>query len=161
MTVVTRAMVETLVWAESKDEAKPEAKAEAKAEAKVDKTDGAGGDTNEQASHSLPARAQERVVGVRVKLADGSVREYRCGKEVILCAGAINSPKLLMLSGVGPAAVLDRANVKLRVDVPGVGKGLRDNTSTGILFKVRVGGKDNETRIGRDRNETETRLRRD
>ena len=95
-------------------------------------------DTTEQAPPSSPTRAQERVVGVRVKLADGSVRTYRCEKEVILCAGAINSPKLLMLSGVGPAAVLDRANVKLRVEVPGVGKGLRDNTSTGILFKVRV-----------------------
>ena len=47
--------------------------------------------------------------------------------EVILCGGAINSPQLLQLSGVGPAAVLEAAGVRVVHDLPGVGENLQDH----------------------------------
>ncbi len=48
-------------------------------------------------------------------------------REVILCGGAINSPQLLMLSGIGPAAHLRQQGVEVRVDLPGVGGNLQDH----------------------------------
>jgi choline dehydrogenase len=47
--------------------------------------------------------------------------------EVILCGGAINSPQLLQVSGVGPAAVLEHAGVEVAHDLPGVGENLQDH----------------------------------
>ncbi len=60
-----------------------------------------------------------------VVLADGSV--VRAGCEVILAASAINSPKLLMLSGIGPAAHLTQHGIELVADRPGVGQNLQDH----------------------------------
>ncbi|KAL0941372.1 choline dehydrogenase [Colletotrichum truncatum] len=48
-------------------------------------------------------------------------------KEVIIAAGALNTPKLLQLSGIGPASVLSKAGVKTVVDLPGVGANLQDH----------------------------------
>ena len=45
----------------------------------------------------------------------------------MLCGGAINSPQLLLLSGIGPAAELAKAGVAARLDLPGVGKNLQDH----------------------------------
>lgn len=64
-----------------------------------------------------------RAVGVA--LAGG--REVRAGREVILAASAINSPKLLMLSGIGPAEVLRAHGIDVRADRPGVGQNLQDH----------------------------------
>lgn len=50
--------------------------------------------------------------------------------EVILSGGAYESPHLLLLSGVGPAAELANHNIPVVVDLPGVGKNLRDHLST-------------------------------
>ncbi|MFI6810859.1 choline dehydrogenase [Nonomuraea sp. NPDC050328] len=63
----------------------------------------------------------ERAVGVEVNGA--AVR----GREIILCGGAINSPQLLQVSGIGPRAVLEAAGVKVRHDLPGVGEHLQDH----------------------------------
>ena len=46
---------------------------------------------------------------------------------MVACAGAIDSPRLLQLSGIGPAAVLRAAGVDVRVDLPGVGENLMDH----------------------------------
>jgi len=51
-------------------------------------------------------------------------------REVILCGGAINSPQLLMLSGIGPAAHLRQHGIEVRVDLPGVGGNLQDHLDT-------------------------------
>ena len=67
-----------------------------------------------------------RAVGVRY-LRRGAEHEARTGGEVILCGGSINSPQLLMLSGVGPAGHLREHGIDVVVDAPGVGAGLQDH----------------------------------
>jgi choline dehydrogenase len=54
--------------------------------------------------------------------------------EVILSAGPIKSPQLLMLSGIGPAAELRRFGIGVIVDLPGVGRNVRDHPNVGVLF---------------------------
>nr|WP_087573942.1 GMC family oxidoreductase N-terminal domain-containing protein [Sphingomonas sp. CDS-1] len=66
-----------------------------------------------------------RCTGIRYEQG-GTMVEARAG-EVILCAGAINSPQLLLLSGVGPAAELRARNIKAIADLPGVGRNLQDH----------------------------------
>ena len=64
-------------------------------------------------------------------------RTVKAKKEIILSAGAIHSPKILQASGVGPKAVLQRANIPLVVDLPGVGANFQDHWfQLGALFNV-------------------------
>ncbi len=58
-------------------------------------------------------------------------------REVILSAGAFNSPQLLMLSGIGPKAVLDRAGIPVRVDLAGVGRNLQDRYEVGVVSRMK------------------------
>tara|TARA_R100000789_G_scaffold37443_1_gene40057 strand:+ start:11481 stop:13130 length:1650 start_codon:yes stop_codon:yes gene_type:complete len=67
-----------------------------------------------------------RAQGVRYLLGNKSV-EARAEREVILAAGAIGSPHLLHLSGIGPAQILEAAGIKVRHDLPGVGENLNDH----------------------------------
>ena len=73
----------------------------------------------------------ETATGVVVGSASGRSKRptgiVRARKEVILCAGAINSPHLLMQSGIGDPGVLKRAGLKPRLSRPGVGKNLQDH----------------------------------
>jgi choline dehydrogenase-like flavoprotein len=75
-----------------------------------------------------------RAMGVAYRQ-NGGVCEARAEREVILAGGTVNSPQLLLLSGVGPAAELARARVAVVHDLPGVGKNLQDHpmVSTGYL----------------------------
>lgn len=59
----------------------------------------------------------------------------RARREVILCAGAIQSPQILQLSGVGPADLLNQHGIKLVHDAPEVGKNLQDHLQIRIMFK--------------------------
>lgn len=77
----------------------------------------------------------KRATGVRWRQ-DGVVRSARCRGEVILSAGAIGSPHLLMLSGVGPAAHLADLGIAPVVDKPGVGQNLHDHLQLRTIFKV-------------------------
>ena len=61
----------------------------------------------------------------------------RAGREVVLAAGAINSPQLLLLSGIGPAADLCGVDVAVRHELPGVGKNLQDHLNINVLHRAR------------------------
>jgi choline dehydrogenase len=76
-----------------------------------------------------------RANGVRWRQ-DGVARYARCRGEVILAAGAIGSPHLLMLSGIGPAAELVDCGVPLLLDKPGVGANLQDHLQLRLIFRV-------------------------
>ena len=67
-----------------------------------------------------------RAVGVEL-LAGGGLKTVRAKKEVILASSSINSPKLLMLSGIGPAAHLTAHGIQIVADRPGVGQNLQDH----------------------------------
>ena len=67
-----------------------------------------------------------RAVGVEF-LRDGAPQQLRAGREVLLSAGALQSPQLLMLSGVGPGAQLQRHGIAVLHDLPGVGAQLHDH----------------------------------
>lgn len=68
-----------------------------------------------------------RATGVEYALKDGGLRQVRANREVILSAGPVNSPKLLMLSGIGPAAQLSEHGITVLHDLPGVGENLHDH----------------------------------
>jgi len=76
-----------------------------------------------------------RAVGVRWRQ-DGRLREARCRGEIVLAAGAIGSPQLLMLSGVGPAQHLVDNGIAVIADRPGVGGNLQDHLQLRLIFKV-------------------------
>jgi len=77
----------------------------------------------------------KRAVGVRVRH-DGRVVEARAGREVILAAGAVNSPKLLELSGIGRPDVLQRLGLSVRHELAGVGENLQDHLQIRTIFKL-------------------------
>ena len=68
----------------------------------------------------------------------GELWNARAVREVILCGGAINSPQLLMLSGIGPRAHLAERGVGVVHDLPGVGQSLQDHYSAAIKLKCRL-----------------------
>jgi choline dehydrogenase len=73
-----------------------------------------------------------------VEVIQGSRRTtLRCTREVILCAGAIQSPQLLELSGIGNADVLQQAGVNVFHHLPAVGENLHDHLHTRLCFEVR------------------------
>ncbi len=88
-----------------------------------------------------------RAVGVEY-LQYGNLRQARAEGEVILAGGAINSPQLLMLSGIGPADHLRLHGIVPRLDLPGVGQNLQDHTA------IRLG----YARVAPSRIPTELRL---
>src|SRR5258705_3924384 len=78
-----------------------------------------------------------RCVGVKL-MADGVVKDIVADKEVILAAGTINSPKLLMLSGVGNAKALHSFGIDVVEDLPGVGANLQDHVLvSGVVFNYK------------------------
>src|SRR5229473_5943061 len=78
-----------------------------------------------------------RCVGVKL-MRDDAVRDIAADKEVILAAGTINSPKLLMLSGVGEAKALRSLGIDLVENLPGVGQNLQDHVLlSGVVFKYK------------------------
>ena len=87
---------------------------------------------------------------VRIALRDASgPREVGIGRDVILSAGAIESPKLLQLSGVGPATHLQALGVPVVADRPDVGRNLRDHVNVVMRYRVNSGSFDQEFRGGR------------
>lgn len=74
-----------------------------------------------------------RAVGVEIQQG-GARRVLQARREVLLCAGALQSPQLLMLSGIGPGAELQRLGIAVQHDLPGVGRHLHDHVDVVQVF---------------------------
>lgn len=77
-----------------------------------------------------------RCVGVQVRR-DGQSASVRAAREVVLAAGAVNTPQLLELSGIGEPARLRESGIALRHALPGVGENLQDHLQLRVILKVR------------------------
>ena len=88
-----------------------------------------------------------RAVGVRLRRGRGGVEVVRAGREVLLSAGAIGSPQLLLLSGVGPAQELRATGIDVLHDLPGVGRNLQDHPFVTVIWEVT----DQDTLYGADK----------
>ncbi|GAA0982927.1 GMC family oxidoreductase N-terminal domain-containing protein [Acrocarpospora macrocephala] len=78
-----------------------------------------------------------RARGIRVRDTDGGQRDLQAAAEVVLCAGAIDTPRLLQLSGVGARHVLQDANIPVVLDLPGVGENLQDHVEGLVVWEAR------------------------
>ncbi len=76
-----------------------------------------------------------RATGVQVRM-NGESRTLKARREVILAAGALGSPQLLMLSGIGPGAHLQERGIPVALDKPGVGANLQDHLQLRLIYKV-------------------------
>ncbi|CAF4112419.1 unnamed protein product, partial [Adineta steineri] len=82
---------------------------------------------------------QKQVTGVIVKRdSSPDKEEFIKGKEVILSAGTIGSPQILLLSGIGPCDELKKHEIPLIVDLPGVGKNLQDHIMTLLIYLTKI-----------------------
>jgi len=79
----------------------------------------------------------KRATGIAY-LQDGRHKTAHARAGVVLCAGTMNSPRMLMLSGIGPAAHLAETGVALVHDLPGVGRNLQDHVGTHLVNEVNV-----------------------
>ncbi|MFC4625555.1 GMC family oxidoreductase [Daeguia caeni] len=92
--------------------------------------------TIETNSHVLRILIKDqRAVGVEVRRSDGSTSTIHARQEVILCAGAIGSPQILMLSGIGPAEHLMNHGIQVHRHSPHVGRNLQDHLQARIVFE--------------------------
>lgn len=80
-----------------------------------------------------------RATGVEYRQ-DGETKVARAAKEVLLCGGTINSPQLLMLSGIGAPDELAEHNIPVKIALPGVGKNLQDHVAALIIYGRNGGG---------------------
>jgi choline dehydrogenase len=76
-----------------------------------------------------------RAVGVEYRCATGT-HHARAEREVLVAAGAVNSPKLLLLSGIGPADSLRALGLPVLVDLPGVGQNLQDHLRVPVIYEA-------------------------
>lgn len=77
-----------------------------------------------------------RAVGVEIRTESG-VEQLRADREVIVSSGAFDSPKLLLVSGIGPAEELRRLGIEPQIDLPGVGKNLQDHLLMPNVFRAK------------------------
>ncbi|WP_174802624.1 GMC family oxidoreductase [Martelella limonii] len=75
-----------------------------------------------------------RASGVRY-LQENEMRQVAAAREVIVCGGAIESPRILMMSGIGPKAHLEEVGIEVLQDLPGVGQNLNDHTLCPVIYE--------------------------
>ncbi|KAK8037634.1 aryl-alcohol dehydrogenase [Apiospora marii] len=78
-------------------------------------------------------------IGVHVRMPDGEEQYFDAIDEVVLCAGTIQSPQILELSGIGGRALLEQHSIPVMVDNPNVGENLQDHPIVGQIFEVKEG----------------------
>jgi choline dehydrogenase len=88
-----------------------------------------------------------RAVGVRVRKGRSGLEVLRAEREVLLSAGAIGSPQLLLLSGIGPSEDLRAAGIEVRHELAGVGRNLQDHPFVTVIWEV----SDQDTLYGADK----------
>ena len=81
----------------------------------------------------------KRAIGVRARV-KGQMRTIRARREVILSGGAIGSPMLLEMSGIGNGEVLKTAGVEVHHELPGVGKNLQDHYQARYIYEINAAG---------------------
>lgn len=89
-----------------------------------------------------------RVVGVEYVTNEWDIRTARARREVIVCAGAVDSPQLLMLSGIGPADHLREHGIPVKLDSPGVGSNLQDHFNMSLIHQPNEHAGEVNDRIG-------------
>ncbi|WP_432785182.1 Alcohol dehydrogenase [acceptor] [Oligella sp. MSHR50489EDL] len=77
-----------------------------------------------------------RAVGIEASHKDGQSYQIRANKEVILSAGALQSPQILMLSGIGNPEHLQEMGIEVKKALPGVGENLQDHLQLRLIYKV-------------------------
>ncbi|MFR9757075.1 GMC family oxidoreductase [Streptomyces sp. TR06-5] len=77
-----------------------------------------------------------RVTGVHVRSNDGAEELITASREVLVCAGAVDTPRLLLHSGIGPAQDLEALGITVRHDLPGVGENLLDHPESVIVWET-------------------------
>ncbi|RAH41184.1 GMC family oxidoreductase [Aspergillus brunneoviolaceus CBS 621.78] len=94
--------------------------------------------TNTMVERVLLTEVEGEVVatGVQVRAKDGERQEIPAAREVILCAGSMNTPQLLELSGIGQRELLEKHDIPVILDRPGVGENLQDHCLASINFEV-------------------------
>lgn len=92
--------------------------------------------TGKQAT-GLLFKGSSRVVGVETIDKDGHIEKIYASREVIISAGALQSPGLLMKSGIGPEQILKNAGIRVRRALSHVGKGLMDHLQLPIIVRLK------------------------
>ncbi len=92
-------------------------------------------------AHVLKLETQQtdqgmQATGVTVRLKDGSRQSYSASREVVLSAGAIGSPQILQISGIGDGELLHEKQINVAQDLPGVGENLHDHLQVRTIYKV-------------------------
>jgi choline dehydrogenase len=90
-------------------------------------------------AHVLKLLMRDKVVYGAEVLIKGETHQFHATKEVLLCAGAIQSPQILMLSGIGPKDELTKHGIEVAHSLPGVGKNLLDHPATHIAYTAKGG----------------------
>lgn len=88
--------------------------------------------------------------GIDVTLKSGQKRFLKPGKEIVLCAGAIDTPRLMLLSGIGPKAELEKVGIPVVKDLPGVGENLLDHPESIIMWELSKPVPPNQTTMDSD-----------
>ncbi|KAF1812870.1 glucose-methanol-choline oxidoreductase-like protein [Eremomyces bilateralis CBS 781.70] len=92
----------------------------------------------------------DKVTGVNLTLQSGETRTLNAKCETIICSGAVDTPRLLMLSGIGPADHLKSVGIPVVKDIPGVGENLLDHPETIIIFELNKPVPPNQTTMDSD-----------
>ncbi len=89
-------------------------------------------------THALVEKVEldgSKATGVTYRDRNGSSHTIRANQEIVLCGGAINSPQILMLSGIGEAEQLKENGIEVKQDLPGVGKNMQDHLQARLVYK--------------------------
>ncbi len=80
--------------------------------------------------------SDKKAVGVKIKNSKG-INTITCTSEIILSGGSINSPQILMLSGIGPKAQLEKHGIPCIEDISGVGQNLQDHLTVNVSSTIK------------------------